>query len=136
MIIIMLEDLNHSETKIMVVEDDISTQILFKKILITNGFRVVDCANNGFEAIEKYKSLIGHSTDKPDIILIDHHMPLKTGIEATKEIKQLNGNVKIIFTSGDLKIKEEALATGAVDFIKKPFKVNDIINSITNALAS
>ena len=132
----MSEDLNLSKIKIMVVEDDIPTQILFKKILIANGLKVVECANNGLEAIEKYKRLIGHSNDKPDVILMDHHMPLKTGIEATKEIKQLNGKVKIIFTSGDTQIKEEALATGAVDFIKKPFKVNDIIESISNALAS
>ena len=63
-------------------------------------------------------------------------MPLKTGIEATKEIHQLNGNVKVIFTSGDIRIKEKALANGAVDFIKKPFKAKDIIKSIKNALAS
>ncbi|MFX1569284.1 MAG: response regulator [Promethearchaeota archaeon] len=132
----MSKDPDYTMTNIMVVEDDISTQILFKKVLKVNGFRVVDCANNGYEAIEKYKSLIGNSTDKPDIILMDHHMPLKTGIEATKEIKQLNGNVKIIFTSGDVQIKEEALATGAIDFIKKPFKMIDIIESITNALAT
>ena len=132
----MSEDINYTITNIMVVEDDISTQILFKKILKVNGFRVVDCANNGYEAIEKYKRLIGNSTDKPDVILMDHHMPVKTGIEAAKEIKELNGNVKIIFTSGDIKIKEEAFAIGAVDFIKKPFRMNDVIKSITNALAS
>ena len=132
----MSEFLNHIKKNILIVEDCLSTQILFKKFLKLKGFRIVGCANNGYEAIEKYKSLIGNSTDKPDVVLMYHHMPLKTGIEATKDIKQINGNVKIIFTSGDTHIKEEALAAGAVDFIEKPFKIEDVIKSINNALAS
>jgi two-component system chemotaxis response regulator CheY len=132
----MLRDLNHSKPKIMVVDDDVPTQILLKKILMINGFRVVNFANNGCDAIEKYKSLISTSNDKPDIILMDHHMPLKTGIEAMKEIQKLNGEVKVIFTSADFQIKEKALANGAVDFIKKPFNAKDILKSINNALTS
>ncbi|MFX0007059.1 MAG: response regulator [Promethearchaeota archaeon] len=118
--------------RIFIVDDEEDIRTLFERFLILRGFDVLTPACNGKEAIDMFIQF----NPKPDIILMDHHMPLKTGIEAAKEIKQLNGNVKIIFISGDTQIKEKALATGAIDFIIKPFKVNDIIESITNALAS
>jgi len=130
------ENLKVSKINILIVEDNIPTQNLFRRILELSGFRVVDCADNGYEAVEKYKKLIRNSNDKPDVILMDHHMPLKTGIDATKEIKKLNGNVKIIFTSGDTQIKKEAIAIGAVDFIEKPCDIAKMIKSISNALAT
>ena len=132
----MSEFLNHIKKNILVVEDCVSTQNLFKKFLKLKGFRIVGSAENGYEAIEKYKSLIKNPDDKPDLILMDHHMPLKTGIEAIKEIKKINGNVKNILRSGDIHIKEEALANGVIDFIEKPYKIEDVIKSINNALAS
>ncbi len=49
---------------------------------------------------------------KPDIILMDHRMPKKNGIEASKEILKINGKTKIIFLSADSSIKEEVLSIG------------------------
>ena len=57
-------------------------------------------------------------------------MPKKNGIEATKEILKLSNHSKIIFTSADSSIKEEALAAGAVSFKKKPFAIEDLKSNI------
>ena len=61
-------------------------------------------------------------------------MPIKNGIEATKEILQIDSNTKIIFTSADERIKEEALALGSFCFINKPFDIEDLINCIKKAM--
>lgn len=69
-------------------------------------------------------------TKKPDVILMDHRMPLKNGLEASSEILKLDPNVKIIFISADQTIKEETLTLGIADFLAKPFTIKDLIISI------
>jgi two-component system chemotaxis response regulator CheY len=91
-------------TSIFIVEDDKSIQILYKKFLDLYGFLIIGTANNGEEAVEMYRNF----PNKPDIILMDHRMPVKDGLEATKEIMDLNGNTTIIFASADKSIKQEA----------------------------
>lgn len=73
-------------------------------------------------------------SEKPKIILMDYRMPIKNGIEASKEILQMNGNTKIIFTSADKSIKDEALSIGAFCFKDKPFTVEELIIDIKRAL--
>lgn len=72
---------------------------------------------------------------KPDIILMDHRMPIKNGIEATKEIFQNSSNIKpkIIFISADRSIKEIALSIGVISFKNKPFSLERLFNNIEKA---
>ena len=111
---------------IFIVEDDESLSILYKKALILNGYDVIALAKNGQEAVNIFKEL----QDKPDIILMDHRMPIKNGLEATKEILKINNNSKIIFASADSSIKDEAISIGATSFKNKPFTLNKLIQNI------
>jgi len=95
-------------------------------MLDTQGFNVVAKARNGNEAIEIFKSL----TIKPDIILMDHRMPIKNGIDTTIEITNLSSNSKIIFISADNSVKKQALSIGAKSFIEKPFSINQLHQEI------
>jgi two-component system chemotaxis response regulator CheY len=115
---------------IFIVEDDPSLRLMYKKMLKISGFDIINSATNGEEAVAMYKSF----SVKPDIILMDHRMPIKNGIEATKEILQIDKSSKIIFTSADQSIKESALALGAIDFKEKPFTMNDLIESLRRVL--
>jgi YesN/AraC family two-component response regulator len=99
-------------------------------MLEMSGFKIIKSAANGEEAINMCKSF----PEKPDIILMDHRMPIKDGIETTKEILQLNNNSKIIFISADHSIKETALSIGAVSFNLKPLDMESLINTIHKAL--
>ena len=116
--------------KVFIVEDDISLQFLYEQMLEFNGFEVVGIAGNGEEAVEMYKTF----ATKPDVVLMDHRMPLKNGIEATKEILQIDVNSKIIFTSADSSVKEEALSIGAIGFEEKPFTIEKLRIRIQQAL--
>jgi len=61
-------------------------------------------------------------------------MPIKNGLEATKIILELDKNSKIIFISADYSVKSNALAIGAIDFVKKPFDYEVLIETINKAL--
>ncbi|MFX1322657.1 MAG: response regulator [Promethearchaeota archaeon] len=111
---------------VFIVEDDQSLRLLFRKVLGMSGFDVIGEAKNGEEAVSLYSSF----PQKPDIILMDHRMPIKNGIEATKQILNINKKSKIIFTSADNSIKQEALSIGAKSFLDKPFSITDLIDII------
>jgi len=116
---------------ILIVEDDLSLQKLYEIMLNTFGYTVIGKANNGKEAIEIFIS----STLKPDIILMDHRMPIKNGIETASEILKLNSHTKIIFISADNSIKKKAFSIGASSFLEKPFNLEQLHNEIEKVLA-
>lgn len=115
--------------KILIVEDDLSTLRLYKMMLEMEGFQTYG-ANNGVKAVNMFKSTL----EKPDIILMDHRMPIKNGIEASIEILEICRHSKIIFVSADTSIKNKALSIGAIKFIKKPFSYDYLIKSIKTVL--
>jgi len=112
--------------KTFVVDDDISILELYKKVLEMFGFTVVDTAKNGQEAVIKFQKFI----IKPDLIIMDYHMPFKNGIEATQAILEIDKTAKIVIVSGDPSIKEKALASGAICFKEKPFNLSEISQQI------
>ena len=112
--------------KIFIVDDDQSLQRLYGLILKEAGFEIVDTAINGKEAVEKYDKL----KVKPDLILMDHRMPIKNGLDAMIEILKINKKAKIIFASADMSIKQKALSFGACGFLDKPFKMQKLLTTI------
>ena len=118
--------------KIFIVEDDLGIQRFYEKILLLNGFEIVGIANDGEEAVSMFKSF----SEKPEVILMDHRMPKKNGIEASKEILQIDNKIKIIFISVDSSIKEEAYSIGAFSFIDKPFTIERFFDEIKKAIKS
>ncbi|MFX0004863.1 MAG: response regulator [Candidatus Hermodarchaeota archaeon] len=117
--------------RIFIVDDDDSILKLYRNFLEFKGFNVIDHAKNGIEAVDKYLRF----KIKPDLIIMDYHMPFKNGIEATKEILKINRKMKIILISGDCSIKNEALAAGAMSFKKKPFSLQELYSSLSTLMS-
>ncbi len=116
--------------KIFIVDDDQSLQRLYILILREAGFEIIDTAFNGKVAVEKYTSF----EEKPDITLMDHRMPIKNGLDAMREILQIDARGKIIFASADISIKVKALSLGACEFLDKPFKMGKLLTTIQKVL--
>ncbi len=114
--------------KVFIVDDDVSIIKLYKKFLEFKGFNIIDTARDGMEAIDKFKKF----EHKPDVILMDYHMPNKDGIEATREILKIDKKVMIFMISGDIEIEESALAAGARKFKLKPFDLQELYQSLIN----
>jgi DNA-binding NarL/FixJ family response regulator len=87
-------------------------------------------ASDGLEAIRMAEEL------KPDLILLDIGLPKLNGIEAARQIRQLSPNSKIIFLSQDNSpdVMQEALSTGASDFVHKARAQSDLLPAINAAL--
>jgi CheY-like chemotaxis protein len=116
---------------IFLVEDDPDILVLYRIMMERkSGYSILDTATNGQEAIEKYKRF----DNKPDLIIMDHRMPVKSGIEATKEIIEADGNVRILFVSADVSVREEALEIGAVGFLEKPSSMDILLDGVEKAL--
>lgn len=115
---------------ILLVDDSRTSRKILRTILEGAGHTIVDEAANGEEGIDKYLDL------KPDITTMDITMPVMDGIEALKQIRNLDKNAKIIMvTAAGQKSKMlEAVKYGAADFIAKPFEPDNIIN-IVNKLS-
>lgn len=109
--------------KIFIVDDDQSLQRLYTLILKEAGFEIIDTAFNGKIAVEKFNNF----EEKPDIILMDHRMPVKNGLDAMAEILQSNNHTKVIFASADISIKQKALSLGACAFLDKPFNLRKLL---------
>ena len=121
-----------SEPKaIFIVDDDPSLVELYKIIIEDSGkYAVLDAATNGEEAIEKFKGF----NEKPDLILMDHRMPVKDGIETTAELLKLDMNLRILFVSADVSVREKALEIGAVGFLDKPASMKEFLKEIEKYL--
>ena len=115
---------------IFLVEDEFSLVRLYELVLTTFGHKILAVANNGEEAVQKYKNL----PEKPDIIIMDHRMPIKNGIDATEEILEINKDAKIIFASADKDAREKAEMMGVLSFKTKPFSNEKLIRNIEKAL--
>ncbi len=115
---------------IFIVDDDQSLQRLYILILTEAGFEIIDTALNGKVAVEKFFSF----KEKPDIILMDHRMPIKNGLDAMIEILQIETHEKIIFASADISIKQKALSLGACEFIDKPFNMSKLLTTIQRVI--
>jgi DNA-binding response OmpR family regulator len=93
--------------KIMIVDDEESIRLLYKEELEEEGF-VVECARNGEEALEKM------SLFRPDLVTLDIKMPGIGGIEALRQIRELQKSLPVILCSAYGEYKQD-LTTWASD---------------------
>jgi len=94
-----------------------------RNILTKNGYEVVGEAENGYLGVQKYKELL------PDIVTMDITMPEMDGIEALKQIINVNvgANVLMVSSMGQGAIIREAIASGAKGFILKPYDEKQVL---------
>lgn len=109
--------------RLLVVDDAMFMRNTLKMMLLKDGYEVVGEAQNGIEAIQKYKDL------KPDVVTMDIHMPEMGGLDALKEIMSYDADATIIMitAAGDQKHVMDAMALGATNFIVKPFTEDKVI---------
>ncbi|NYB72604.1 MULTISPECIES: response regulator [Sedimentibacter] len=118
------------DKKIMIVDDAAFMRMMIKDTLLKNGYENIIEAADGEIAVQSYK------TEKPDLTLMDITMPNKNGLEALKEIKEMDPSAKIVMCSamGQESMVVEAIRSGAKDFIVKPFKAERVLKTVQGIL--
>ena len=129
---IPLDNLDSGKKKVLIVDDDEEIVELISDILLRDGRFDVETAGSGYEA--------GISTQQfmPDLILLDYMLPDVNGNVVCHTIRRNPkfGNIRIIIVSGVIRQDEIAqlLKSGAEDFVKKPFGIAELTDTITNVL--
>jgi two-component system chemotaxis response regulator CheY len=112
--------------KIMVVDDSTIMILTITKILKDLGYNVVATARTGIDAINKY------SIFKPDIITMDITMPDLSGVEAVKNIINIDPKALIIMVTsqGQEQLVLDSIYSGAKAYILKPFTTERLKETI------
>jgi len=115
--------------KILLVEDESIEALDIKRTLESFGYNIPYVASTGEEAVEKAREII------PDLILMDIILKGDTnGIEAVKQIKNLNIPVVYLTAHSEEITFQKALKTGPYGYVLKPFNRNELKYSIEMAL--
>lgn len=116
---------------VLVVEDNKTNQIIAKSLLEQVGIKVL-MASDGQVGVE----LVRKNKDKIDLILMDLHMPVMNGYEATVEIQKISKDVPIVAMTADviLGVTEKCEQYGIYHYISKPFDPERFIATVTSLI--
>ena len=120
--------------RILLVEDNVVNQKVTTLMLSRLGYKV-DLASNGLEAVNKVKERINSGRGAYDVVLMDVHMPVMNGEEATRRIREelpVQFQPYIIALTADAleTSRERFLAIGMDSYISKPIRIEDLINAL------
>jgi FixJ family two-component response regulator len=120
---------NNARPTIFVVDDDAAVRDALKMLLRSVG-QAVETYGSGQEFLDTY------SEDRPGCLVLDIRMPGMSGLELQQKLNEKHSILPIIFITGhgDVPMAVEAMQAGAVDFIQKPFRDQDLIDRINQAL--
>ena len=117
--------------KVLLVEDNYMNKVLVKEILTMNGYDIVE-AKSGIEAIK----LI--SSERPDVVLMDLHLPEMDGVTAMRIIKADKSVKEIpilaLTASASQGEADDILGKGFDGYVGKPIEVKKLLEAISASL--
>jgi CheY-like chemotaxis protein len=119
--------------KLLVVDDDSDIAYVLKLGLLKNRF-LVDAFTNPEEALQRFKS----NTEAYCLVLSDIRMPVLSGIQLSKKVKEINPNIKVVLMSS-FEIKDNEFSkvfsfTQVDGFVQKPILIKDLVNKLIDIL--
>lgn len=115
--------------KILIADDEKNMRWILSKNLKDEGFDILE-ANNGEEAFAIFVD------SEPDMIILDYKMPVLDGMETLKRINKVNSKIPVMMITahGSTEAAVEAMRHGAVDYIQKPFDMDELKLKIRKSL--
>ena len=118
--------------RILIADDSLYMRESLRDILRDAGHEVIGEAASGNNAVEIYRALL------PDIVMLDTAMPDGNGMDALKNIIEINGDAIVVMLTvvGKPDIVLKALEYGARGFLTKPFDKTSTLNALAQAVAA
>jgi len=117
---------------ISVVDDDHSVRESLARLIRSVGF--------GVQVFGSAEEFLDAGRDRePDCLILDIRMPGMNGLELQRELSAANRHVPVIFITAhgsDQEVRARALRAGAVDYLLKPLKEEEVLKAIDTALSS
>ena len=120
---------NVSTPTIYVVDDDEEMRLALQALLRTVGFNA--------SLFSRPRDFLAHYTaDAPGCLLLDIRMPEMSGLEVQEHLNRMGSTIPVIFITGhgDVPMAVQAMKEGALEFIQKPFRNQDLLDRINHAL--
>lgn len=121
-----IETMSPYKKKILVVDDYVPTRQMIVEALNSSGYQTVMEADNGLDALDMFRK------DVYDLVISDVMMPRMGGIDLLQNLRDMNSSASVIMITAqpavDLTVK--AMKNGAVDFLKKPFNIDDLLYKV------
>ncbi len=116
--------------RVLITDDAAFMREMLREILTDGGYEVVAEAADGDEALARFRE------HRPDVITLDIVMPGKSGLDVLREITALDPSACIVMCSalGQEALVMEALEAGAKEYIIKPFKPDQVLGALNEAL--
>jgi FixJ family two-component response regulator len=110
---------------VFVVDDDASIRDALRSLIRSVGLRV-EIFNSPREFLQ------GKRPDAPSCLVLDVRLPGKSGLDLQRELADANIHIPIIFITGhgDIPMSVRAMKAGAVEFLTKPFRDQDLLDAI------
>lgn len=120
----------HGEV-ILAIEDEEPLRDILKAILEESGYKVL-LAPDGIRGLQIYRDHL----NEINLVLLDMGLPEMSGAEVLAGLLLLNPHVKVISASGYLEpeVEADAFEIGALDFLPKPYKVEELLMKVHRAL--
>src|SRR5215813_9307289 len=118
------------EPVVIIVDDDPSFRNFLSRLVQTIGLKSI-----AFTSAEEF--LAAPQPDCPACLVLDVQMPGLSGLDLQRQLSQGQRSLPIVFTTGhgDIPMTVEAMKAGAVGFLSKPFRNQDMIDAIKEGIA-
>jgi FixJ family two-component response regulator len=115
---------------VYVIDDDASVRKGLTRLLRSAGYK-----NEVFESAADFLARPPH--DGPSCLIVDVQMPQVTGIELQEDLIRRHREEQLVFITGhgDIPTCAAAMKAGAVDFLGKPFRTDELLRCVQNALS-
>lgn len=123
--------------RVLVVDDDQAQTLTIRTALETTGKYVVTEAYDGVNALEQIKSEQTSATQRPfDIVILDVDMPRMNGLEALKQIKDIDSGIIVLMLTAHATVEAavQAVRDGAYNFLSKPISSEELIELIEKSI--
>lgn len=121
--------MKRAESRVFIVEDDPSMRNALKNLL-----RSVGLDSQSYTSAQEF--LDAEKPDVPSCLILDVRLPGMSGLDLQKELANAGNQVPVIFITahGDIPMSVRAMKAGAVEFLPKPFRDQDLLDAIQASL--
>jgi FixJ family two-component response regulator len=122
--------MTEAEPIVFVVDDDMSVRRSTERLIRSAGFKV-----QTFTSARDFQK--SPRVEGPGCLVLDVRMPGLSGMELQRELSQAGINIPVVFITGhgDIPMSVRAMNAGALEFLTKPFRGNDLLDAVRTAIA-
>ena len=117
-----------TEATVFVVDDDVSVREALRNLLRSVGLKV--------ETFSTAQEFLSSGSSDPGCLVLDVRLPGLSGLDLQRQLAEANREIAIVFITGhgDIPMSVKAIKAGAVEFLPKPFRDQDLLDAVRQAI--